>query len=263
MAPSRIIKEGSRLETVFVDGSVHPTTLKKRDQNLGLAILLIDRKSVSEMTLNTITTAVLGNSNQVNRGDLSIALGKQFGYSDGVGYGIISSKKNQKILVDRTCRILTTDIPAVPSGSGVLFNVKGEVIGLIDQSIGYNGNKTMMTAYAISDIKKDIELMSNGKSIPYIGITGVEITEEISQENGIPRGVYVSDVAVDSPAMAAGIQSGDVLTQLNKINVSTVLGYEAALLETEIGHEIKAKGLRLGSSEYVEVDFTVTVGSKE
>ena len=263
LTSTRITKDDEPLKAIFCDGSEYPATLKKKDRNLGMAVLAVDRRSVTEETLGQIKTAVLGNSNFVQRGDPVVALGKQFGYSGGVGYGIITANKNEKVLIDRTCRILSTDIATSSNGSGVLFNIDGEVIGLIDQHIGTNGDRILMTAYAVSDIKKDIELLSNGKSIPYLGISGLEVTDEIAAENEIPKGVYVSEVAADSPAMAAGIQSGDVLTSLNEKRISTVSAYEQELLKTEPGHEIKVKGLRHGAEEYVEIEFTVTIGSMD
>ena len=263
LTSSRITKDDKSLQVAFCDGSQHPATLKKRDMNLGMAVLSVNRKAVSEETLGQIRTAVFGNSNLVKRGDPVVALGKQFGYSGGIGYGIITSDKNKKIMTDRTCEILTTDIATSANGSGVLFNIDGEVIGLIDQHISLNGERILMTAYAVSDIKKDIELLSNGRSVPYLGISGMEVTDEISEENEIPQGVYVSEVAADSPAMAAGIQSGDVLTTLNGSRISTVAAYEKALLNTEPGHEIKIKAQRHGAENYVDLEFTVTVGSME
>ena len=60
-----------------------------------------------------------------------------------------------------------------------------------------------MTGYGISGLKSEIELLSNGQAVPYIGIRGLDVTAEIEAQ-GIPGGVYVRTVETDSPAMAAG-----------------------------------------------------------
>lgn len=263
LVPARAVRNDKPLQVKFADGSTYEASLKKRDLNLGMAVLSVNRRNVTEMTLAKIKTAVFGNSNLTEKGDPVVALGEQFGYSGGVGYGIITSDNNEKIMADRACRILSTDIATSATGSGVLFNIDGEVIGLIDQFIGEKDERNLMTAYAVSDIKKEIELLSNGKSIPYLGITGVEVTDEISAENELPHGIYVNDVAADSPAMAAGIQSGDVLTSLDEKRISTISGYEKALMQTETGREIKVNGLRRGADQYVKIEFNVTIGSKE
>ena len=79
----------------------------------------------------------------------------------------------------------------------------------------------------------------------------------------MPAGVYVVDVDPDSPAMEAGIQSGDIICQVGDEKVSSIVTYQSAVLETKTGRQILIRGMRLGADGYVEVRFTVTVGSKE
>lgn len=90
-APARIVKDAEALKATFSDNTTYNATLKKQDRNLGLAIIAVKRSDLSDSTRNQIQTAMLGNSNAVNRGDGVIVLGEQFGYAGGVGYGIISS----------------------------------------------------------------------------------------------------------------------------------------------------------------------------
>ena len=106
-----------------------------------------------------------------------------------------------------------------------------------------------------------IECLSNGESVPYLGITGVTVTEEIANEQEIPGGVYVQNVEADSPAMAAGIQSGDVITEIDKADVTTLSAYHAALMKQKTGDSIRIKGMRKGTDGYVDVQYNVTVGS--
>ena len=119
-----------------------------------------------------------------------------------------------------------------------------------------------MTAYGISDLKDALELLSNNQAVPYIGVYGVTVTEELTSGQGIPSGVYVREVAADSPAMAAGIQSGDVITQVDGSKVTTLSGYSSALMQLAEGDEIRIRGQRQGTGGYVDITFRVTVGSK-
>ena len=263
LVPSRILDGGTTLSVKFCDTMEYPATLKKRDLNLGLAVIAVDRYSVLETTLGQIHTATFGNSNLVSRGDTVIALGRPFGCTDAVGYGIVSTTKNYLERPDRVCKILATDIAGTPDGSGVLFNTNGEAIGFIDQKMVPEDKSSIVVAYSISEIKEDIELLSNGYGIPYLGVQGVTVTEEIEESTGIPKGVYVKQIEADSPAMAAGIQNGDVITQIEKTNVTALSVYQKALMKLEPGEVVKIKGLRYGVAEYVEVEFTVTVGSRE
>ncbi|XCP86196.1 trypsin-like peptidase domain-containing protein [Roseburia hominis] len=263
LAPSRILQDAKSLTVTFTDNAKYSAVLKKQDRNLGLAVFAVDGHQVSDNTKNQTKAAVLGNSNIVNRGDPVICLGKMFGYAGGTGYGIISSVRNRMTITDGDFRILCTDVAMSEGGSGVLFNLKGEVIGLADQKITDGSGKSMVTAFSISGIKEVIEKLSNGQAIPYLGINGVEVTESISQDQEVPKGIYVKDAEADSPAMKAGIQSGDVITQVGKTKVSTISGYRAALMEAQVGEELRLRGQRQGASGYVDVNFTVTVGSLE
>ncbi|MGN0404780.1 MAG: S1C family serine protease, partial [Bariatricus sp.] len=190
LAPARIMKDAQSLNVTFSDGATYPASLKKQDRNLGMAVFSVERRILSSSTAGQIVAATLGNSNVVGRGDPVIALGKQFGYAGGTGYGIISSVKNRVTVSDGEYRLLTTDIAAAPGGSGVLFNTNGEVIGIIDQTITDNESMNLVTAYAVSDLKQYIEQLSNGKAIPYLGIKGVEVPDSVSEENGLPEGIY-------------------------------------------------------------------------
>lgn len=79
----------------------------------------------------------------------------------------------------------------------------------------------------------------------------------------MPGGVYVVDVDPDSPAMAAGIQSGDIIYAVNNKNVMNIGSYQSAILEMKTGQQILIEGRRIGAEGYVDVDFAVTVGSRE
>lgn len=211
LAENSILKEAEKITVTFDDGSTYDAKLKKQDKNLGIAIFGVEKAALNSSTIDYVKKAELGNSNLVTRGNTLIALGKPFGYSNGLGYGVVSSARKNISLADGSYRLLLSDIPGSDNGSGFFFNMKGEIVGIIKRGITDNRSLSTSNALAISDLKESIELLSNGKSIPYIGITGTEVTEALEQEKGIPRGVYVRNIEPDSPAMAAGIQSGDII----------------------------------------------------
>lgn len=258
-----ILKDAKSLTVVFSDGSAYAATLKKKDETIGLAVVGVDRTLITSSTWGKIKVATLGNSNIVNRGDAVIALGKPFGYAQGLGYGVISSAKNKAVLVDGSYDLILTDIVAAGGTTGAIVNLTGEVIGIIRQNIHDGETQTQISALAISDLKEEIELLSNGTSVPYIGITGADVTDEVTVTQGVPKGVYVKEVAADSPAMQAGIQSGDVITKVDNTTVSTLVGYRSAVLNQRAGDKIKIQGQRSGTNGYVNIDYTVTVGSNE
>ena len=258
---------GAQAWTVtFSDGTVHDAALKKQDANIGLAIFSVPRTDITDATWNAVKVCNLGNSNMVRQGQPVIALGNMFGYPDGIAYGVISSRDYTEKFYDGECGVLATDIPAVSDGTGVLFNLDGEVVGMISEAASGRqdeGDTQTANAYAISDLKTMIELLANGDSIPYIGIYGTSVTSAVQDEQGIPSGLYVIEVDPDSPAMAAGIQNGDVIWEVNGGSVTSLATYQKALLDAAAGETVTLRGKRLGSGGYVDIEFTVTVGSKE
>ena len=258
---------GAQAWTVtFSDGTVHDAALKKQDANIGLAIFSVPRTDITDATWNAVKVCNLGNSNMVRQGQPVIALGNMFGYPDGIAYGVISSRDYTEKFYDGECGVLATDIPAVSDGTGVLFNLDGEVVGMISEAASGRqdeGDTQTANAYAISDLKTMIELLANGDSIPYIGIYGTSVTSTVQDEQGIPSGLYVIEVDPDSPAMAAGIQNGDVIWEVNGGSVTSLATYQKSLLDAAAGETVTLRGKRLGSGGYVDIEFTVTVGSKE
>lgn len=105
--------------------------------------------------------------------------------------------------------------------------------------------------------------MANGESVPYIGVYGTTVTGELQQNEGMPSGLYVIEVDPDSPAMAAGIQSGDIITEAAGKKISSLAVYQSVMRDQKSGSKIRLKGQRQGSGGYVDISFDVTVGSKE
>lgn len=262
-AKTDILKDALSLKATFADEKTCPAIVKVKDENLGFAIYAINKEDIQDSTLKYVKVADLGSSKAMNQGDTVIAMGSPFAYAGGIGFGIVASTENIIHQVDGDYDLLTTDIAGAPKGTGALVNIRGEVIGMIDQSVSGDQGGDMITAYGISNLKMMIEVLSNGKQVPYIGIKGITITESIANEQGIPQGVYVQEVAADSPAMEAGIQSGDIITQMGYEDIQLLSVYNARLLELEVGKTVKIEGQRQGAGGYVDIDFTVTVGSKE
>ena len=201
---------------------------------LGFAIYAVSGSSIEQSTWTQISTAKLGSSNSVQKGDAVAVLGKPFGYAGAVGFGTIANSRNELDADDGSYQLLCTDIGAAEDGTGVIVNLSGEVVGIIDQSISDNSSKRLVTGYGISGLKSEIELLSNGQAVPYVGIRGLDVTAEIEAQ-GIPNGVYVQTVEPDSPAMAAGIQSGDIITEAAGKKISSLAVYQSVMRDQKSG----------------------------
>lgn len=262
VCPDRGIEKEKNLTIIFPDTRRYTATVKKRDKNLGLAVLMVDIETISDSTKMQYEVATLGSSSTVEKGDILLSQGCQFGYAGGLAYGICSSVRNRVTRADGQFRVLTTDIPAAENGNSILFNTKGEVVALADQTITGGSSMNMVTGYAISDIKEIVQNLANGSNAPYIGIIGVEVTSELSEQKDMPKGLYVKAVEDDSPAMEAGIQSGDVIIELGDNEVGNLNTFYKAMLQKRTGDHVMVKALRRGKGGYEDITFEVVIGNK-
>ena len=214
---------------------------------------------ITQGTLNAIQIANLGNSLATTQGTLAIAIGSPLGTNYSILTGTITSTTNSICTIDNNYTVFTTDIVGSSNGSGVLINVAGEVIGLVMQGYSSAGDANTLTAISISELKAIIEMLSNGKDVPYLGLELTTVTNDIAKEYDMPKGVYIKEVKMDSPAMAAGLQSGDVLTKMDGDSIFTVDGYENRLLELAPGDMVKITFERQGTDGYTEIDCEVEV----
>ena len=251
-----------RIHVTFCDGTMIEVRFQKADSNTGFAILKVPKSEVPVETQQAVAIAPLGESYNVKQGEPVLAIGSPMGYSDSVGYGIVTSTSNTVSRTDAEYGLITTDITGSSQGSGVIVNLDGEIIGIITQSFANEDTQNLITGLSISDSRELIQTLSDDQDIIYMGITGETITSEISEKKGIPIGVFVEEVEVDSPAMQVGIQSGDVITEVNGSKVETVKGYQQQLKSCKNGESIEVKAMRQGTEGYVEVSFDVTLKAK-
>lgn len=258
----RIVENVDRIEVTFCDGTTIDARFQKADSNTGFAIVKVEKSQVPAETQQAVAIAPLGESYNVKQGEPVLAIGSPMGYSDSVGYGIVTSTSNAVSRVDAQYGLITTDITGSSKGSGVIVNLDGEIIGIITQSFANEDTQNLITGLSVSDSRELIRTLSGNQDIIYMGVTGTNITAEISEKKGIPKGVFVEEVEVDSPAMQVGIQNGDVIIEINGETVETVKGYQQQLKACKAGETINVKAMRQGTEGYVEVSFEVTLKAK-
>lgn len=263
LGPTMEVGETQQIQATFCDGKKYQVTEKKSDANLELTIYAVKESQLEEKTAKSIRLAALGSSYEVKKGDTTVLLGMLFGQGDAVGYGVLRFSTEKAERADGTYHILGAELAGFTGGSGIMFNRQEEVIGIICDAAGEDAKEELMHAYAISDIKDVMQFLANGESVPYIGIHATDVSENIAEDRRIPRGIYVDKVEADSPAMRAGIQSGDVLTAIGGTDIENFEQYHELLMEEKEGTHLLIKGYRRGAKDqYVAVHFNATVGNK-
>ena len=130
-------------------------------------------------------------------------------------------------------------------------------MGIIQSECEVNAQKNTIQAYGISDMKAVIEHLSNNQDMVYMGIVGADVTTSISESENIPIGVYVAEVSMDSPAIAAGIQPGDIITGMSGQSVTNMKDVMSVLLTCIDGQKVQVTFERSSKSGYQELETTV------
>lgn len=260
LTEKKAISKAERISVTFINDAAAEAELKKYDGNTGIAILSVDKSQLDSATLSAITVAQIGNSNTVSKGQIVIALGSPLGTSYSILSGSITSRGNEITTLDNNYSVFTTDIVGSKNGSGILINVNGEIVGLIMQDYSSAGASNTLTAVAISEVSELLNLLMAGEDIPYLGISGTTVTDKIADKYTVPKGVYVKEVEMDSPAMLAGIQSGDVIISLDGEEINSMSAYSQKLLTLIPGESCEVEVKRQSTSGYSVIKCQVEPG---
>lgn len=253
------IRSGEKLTVTFFDHTTAEAVLKKYDKNTGLAVISVNLSDIEQTTQDVIVYADLGSSKNLRSGEPIIAAGSPLGASGSILLGNLTSVSQTAMLYDSSYNVLTTDIAKADSGSGVLVDWSGGIVGLIQERYEVNGQKNTIQAFGISDMKSLIEHLSNNQDIVYMGITGADVTTAISESENIPIGVYVSEVAMDSPAIEAGIQPGDIITGISGQSITNLKDVMSVLLKCSNGQNIQVTCERPDMNGYQELQLSVSL----
>lgn len=229
------------------------------DKTTDLAVIKIEKTG--------LTAAKIGKSSDLKVGELAVAIGNPLGqeFAGSVTVGYVSAL-NRKITTDgRTYKLIQTDAAINPGNSGgALVNSKGEVIGINTVKIGATEVEglgfAIPTDAAITIID---ELMSKGQiERPLIGISGIDLDSTTAKRNNLQEGIYIAQVASNSPASQAGLQKGDIIIGVDDKEIKTMEQLNEYKNTKKIGDKIKLKIVRASKEQEVELtlasDTTVT-----
>jgi S1-C subfamily serine protease len=206
-----VVQGATSLEVRFVDGTVAEAELLGQDTGNDLALIRIDPAGAD------LTVAPLGDSSALRVGDAVLAIGNPFSLEGTLTQGIVSGLGRTFSEGGGTRPIrnmIQTDAPVNPGNSGgPLIDCRGQVVGintLIENPTGDNVNVGIAFAVPIEAAQQSLAELRVGATVehPWLGIAGVELTPALAADLGlsVERGVYVTIVAPDGPAEAAGLR---------------------------------------------------------
>lgn len=251
------VVDGANLFTVVLEsGKNYQAELVGSDEKTDLAVLKVE-------TEDELTPAEFGDSDSLTVGERCYTIGSPGGIElqNTFTGGYISAINRDVTINDRVMSLIQTDA-AINSGNsgGALLNVYGEVIGITSAKISSTGSSTtyeglgfaipMSTAKEIVD-----ELIAHGyiSGRPAIGISGMTVTEQMSQYYNIPQGMLVTSVDTRSDAYAQGVQANDVITAIDGEAVSDMTEINAIKEKHEAGDEITLTIYRSGKEKKIKI----------
>jgi serine protease Do len=199
-----------------------------------------------------LPTAPLGDSDQLQAGQLAIAIGNPAGFERTVTTGVISAL--DRTLGPRLEELIQTDAAINPGNSGgPLLDSQGRVVGINTAVVRDTrvGGTIVGPGFAVPiNLARDIaeQLLTTGHIIrPYLGISYAEITREMAAQFRLPvqDGLMLQTVAPNSPAAAAGLQRGDIITRINDVPLRQGGDLRRFLRAARAGGEVTIRGVRM------------------
>lgn len=237
------------------DNNTYDAEVVGYDIDCDLAVLKIDASG--------LTPAEFGDSDSLMLGESVIAIGNPLGFDlmNTVTSGIVSGLNRNITINDKAMNLIQTDT-AINSGNsgGPLINKKGQVIGINSSKMlsNYGSASIEGIGFAIpsNETSRIIgDLMEYGyvTGKPQLGISCQNVTENISRMYNMPVGAYITDVSENSAAEKAGLQSGDIITAVDGVEISTAEELNAQKNTHTAGETVEITYIRGGREKTAEI----------
>ncbi len=276
IATNNHVVEGAKTLTVlFADGSTADAQIKGCDASSDLAVVSVAVRDLEDETKQKIRVATFGNSSALKIGQTAIAIGNALGYGQSVTTGVISALDREVTITNErdnssiTNELLQTSAAINPGNSGgALLNANGEVIGIT--SVKYSETSVEGMGYAIpaeTAIPIIRQLITRevvtGSDTAYLGISGVDVTQVVSDTYQMPQGVYIAQIVEGGSAAQAGLLQGDIITRFDGRNIKSMEEMQELLRYLPAGTTVEVTVQRAKNGEYKEQTLEVILGSKK
>lgn len=279
---NHVVEGASSLSVGFIDESTVSAEIKGTDAENDLAVISVKLSDISTDTMNQIKIASIGDSDELQLGELVVAIGNALGYGQSVTSGYVSALNRDLSLTDESGNtinstgLIQTDAAINPGNSGgALLNMNGELIGINEAKSGTTSSGTTVDnigfAIPINKAQESLQNLMNQETrekvsedqASYIGIQGASVSSDEQEKFSIPAGVVVASVVEDGPAAQAGIQEGDIITELDGRSVSSIEGLQDTLQYYAAGETVDIVVQRADNGSYQEQTLSITLGSAQ
>ena len=275
-----VVDGADTLSVGFIDSTACEAKVKGYDSEKDLAVVAVSLDDIDSDTMDAISVATIGNSDNLKVGEQVVAIGNALGYGQSVTTGIVSAKNRQLNSDDtvgdydsdsnKTTNLIQTDAAINPGNSGgALLNMNGEVVGINSAKLASTEVEGIGYAIAISDVTDTLESLMNEETRDRVedhgvlGITVSTVSDEASEVYDIPEGVLVREVTEGGAADDAGIKAKTIITKFAGKTVTTKEQLVDFLSYYEPGEEVELTVEVPDGNGYKEDTVTVTLGKSE
>lgn len=273
MTNAHVVTDVSDLTATFYDGAEASATVVGSRSDKDVAVVKVKISDLSDSTLSSIAVATLNTDTEsLQVGQPVVAIGNALGEGQSVTSGIISALGRSITVNNYTYDDLIMTDAAINSGNsgGALLNAEGEVIGINFAKSDDDGVQNMAYSIPVGDVIDLVESMSTNTTREevdesergFLGVSGVDITSDISSAYGYPQGLMIRYVQSGSAADNAGLAEYDIITALDDQTVSSQSGLSNILKYYRAGETVTITYYHLENNQYVEKSVEVTLGSK-
>ncbi len=277
-----VVSGSSELSVVFSydedsdDPSLVSARVKGYEADKDLAVIAVSLDDITDEMRSKIKIATIGDSSNLVLGQEVVAIGNALGYGQSVTTGIISALgRNVTVSDDNggsiTNKLIQTDAAINPGNSGgALLNMNGELIGINSVKVSSSSVEGMGYAIPISDVQSIIEelMLKETRDVVaeekqgYLGINPIDVTNDIYEAYDMPVGVYIYNVYEGSPAEAAGLVKGNIITKFDGQTIKNREALMSLLTYYRAGETVEIVAMVQSAEGYVEKTFQVTLGTK-
>lgn len=270
---NHVVSGAQDLSVGFVDESVAKAAVKGTDADHDIAVIAVKLSDLSEDTLSAIRVIEIGSSSNLEVGEQVVAIGNALGYGQSVTTGIVSAL-NREVTIDNTTNtLIQTDAAINPGNSGgALLNMSGRLVGINSAKYSDTSVEGMGYAIPVDDVVDIIENLMNRQvrtekaaegEQGFLGISGQDVTSEVSQAYDMPKGIYITSVETGSAAERAGLQKGDIITKFDGTSVSALADLKEQIAYYKTGEQVEITYSTQENGQYVEKTATVTLGQSK
>ena len=261
---NHVVEGASKIEVTFNDKHKRTATIIGNDPSTDLALIKVDATGLEYLTF--------ADSDEVKVGEWVLAVGNPFNLTSTVTAGIVSAKaRNINILGDGSTieSFIQTDAAINPGKSGgALVDMEGNLIGInaaiASRTGSYEGYSFAIPSNIVKKVVEDF-LQYGSLQRAYLGVSIVEITEELAEAKGIEEmsGVYIMEVNERGGAKAAGIKKDDILLSVNNVSVNSNSQLVGVIGQYRPGDKVRVKIQRGGEVLVKEVTLKNLEGTEE